>query len=90
MADVEVVIKIPEEKYDRLIKQMQLDRNFSACKISLLPKGHGRLGDLDELMNRIGLEDNADNREENVGEIVTLEDIDSVVIISKADKKEKE
>ena len=46
---MQVLIDIPDEKYDRLIKQMQLDRNFSACKISLLPKGHGRLGDLDAL-----------------------------------------
>ena len=43
MANREIIIEIPEDKYDRLIQQMRLDRNFSACKISLLPKGHGRL-----------------------------------------------
>ncbi len=34
-----IVIDIPKEKYDRLMKQMQLDRNFSECKITPLPKG---------------------------------------------------
>ncbi len=49
MADIELVIKIPKEKYDRLMKQMQLDRNFRECKITPLPKGHGRLIDADRL-----------------------------------------
>ena len=38
-----VVLKIPDEKYDRLIKQMMLDLNFSECEITPLPKGHNRL-----------------------------------------------
>lgn len=46
---VELVIKIPDEKYDGLIKRMQLDRNFRACKITPLPKGHGDLKDINEI-----------------------------------------
>ena len=53
MANRKIIIEIPEDKYDRLIQQMRLDRNFSACKISLLPKGHGRIGDLDVARGKI-------------------------------------
>jgi len=53
MADIELVIKIPEGKYDRLMKQMQLDRNFSECKITPLPKGHGRLIDADAVIKKM-------------------------------------
>ena len=45
---MKIVIDIAEEKYDRLMKQMQLDRNFSECEITPLPKGHGRLIDADK------------------------------------------
>jgi len=47
---MQIIMDIPEEKYDKLIEQMQLDSNFSACKISLLPKGHGKLVDLNEVI----------------------------------------
>ena len=48
MADREIIIRIPEDKYDRLIQQMRLDRNFKECEITELGE-HGRLGDLDAL-----------------------------------------
>ncbi len=48
MAYKEIVIRIPEDKYDRLIQQMKLDRNFNECEITELEE-HGRLGDLDAL-----------------------------------------
>ena len=44
----EIIIRIPEDKYDRLIQQMRLDRNFKECEITELGE-HGRLGDLDAL-----------------------------------------
>ncbi len=34
--DREIVIKIPEDKYDRLMQQMRLDRNFNECEITEL------------------------------------------------------
>lgn len=44
MADVELVIKIPEEDYKRGIVMASAIRNGTP-----LPKGHGRLGDLDKI-----------------------------------------
>ena len=45
MSDVDLIIKIPEEKAERLLAQMRLDRNFGECKITQLPKGCGDLID---------------------------------------------
>lgn len=50
-----------------------------------LSKRHGRLIDVNDLLDRIGLEDNDTNREENVGEIITLEDFDYTPTIIEAD-----
>lgn len=50
---MEIVIKIPEEKAERLLAQMRLDRNFMECKITQLPKGHGRLIDADVFEKRL-------------------------------------
>lgn len=53
-----------------------------------LPKGHGRLINVNDLLDVINLEDNNYNRDENVGEIITLEDIDRIPTIIEADKGE--
>ncbi len=50
MADREILIRIPENKYDRLIRQMKLDRNFSECEITEL-EPHGDLIDRQTLIN---------------------------------------
>lgn len=50
-----------------------------------LPEKHGRLIDLDEFLEQIGLEDNEENREDNAGEIVTLEDFDNAPTIIEAE-----
>ena len=55
-----------------------------------LSKRHGRLIDVNDLLDRIGLEDNDTNREENVGEIITLEDFDYTPTIIEADKESEE
>ena len=52
MADIELVIKIPEEKAKRLLAQMWSDRNFRECKIVSLPKGHGELVDRNAINER--------------------------------------
>ena len=57
MADIELVVKIPEEKY-KWIKENnpKADKNSFVGIIvhgKPLPKGHGRIGDLDELEQRI-------------------------------------
>ena len=55
---MQIVIDIPNEKSEKLIKQMKLDRNFRECKIIELSKGHGRLIDADVLVD--GMEDDYD------------------------------
>ena len=55
-----------------------------------LPKGHGRLIDINDLLDRIGLEDNDSNREDNVGEIITLEDFDFTPTILEADAESED
>lgn len=60
MADIELVIKIDEEQYEH-IKHMTMDKvkdyhalMYDICERikngTLLPKGHGRLGDLDKIL----------------------------------------
>ncbi len=56
MADIELVIKIPEELYDIIINPQKLETMYHAGKIceavrngTPLPKGHGRLIDADAL-----------------------------------------
>lgn len=64
MADIELVIKIPEDKYKRFVKAPRtatFDECISDRKVlgtaiangTPLPKGHGRLGDLDKLEKEI-------------------------------------
>lgn len=53
MPDVEIVIKMPEKEYNK-IKENDYGffngRFFQMIRLgTLLPKGHGRLGDLDEV-----------------------------------------
>jgi hypothetical protein len=61
MADIELVIKIPEHCLEEL-RHIELNKSnegvaFHAIKCIVngtpLPKGHGRLGDLDAVMNDI-------------------------------------
>lgn len=55
-----------------------------------LPKGHGDLIDVNDLLDDIGLEDNGYNRDVNAGEIITLENIDRIPRIIEADNGESE
>ena len=50
-----------------------------------LPEGHGKIIDVADLLDRICLDDTDENREDNVGEIITLEDIDFIPAIIEAD-----
>ena len=51
------IIEIPEDKAERLLAQMRLDRNFSECKIIPLSKGHGKIVDANRVL------ENGDNWE---------------------------
>lgn len=89
MADIELVIKIPEEEY-RWIKQS--DKNVFAdvaskeCMLHAiktgtpLPKCHGRLIDVNEITAFRELECNGHN----------IESIDEFTVIIEADKAESE
>ena len=94
MADIEVVIKISAEMYKWI---NDANKNLDDYKASdfwelikngtPLPKGHGKIIDVNDLLDRIGLEDTDENREDNVGEIITLEDIDYISAIIEADSE---
>lgn len=87
-----VVIDIPEEEYN-IIKKSIAPMTWIEHLIkdgTPLPKGHGDLKDMNSLLDRIGLEDNDSNREDNVGEIITLEDFDYIPTIIPADTESEE
>lgn len=89
---MQIVIDIPDG-YVKVIKANQRTEGSAMDKMirqavidgTPLPKGHGKLFDVNDILDRIGLEDNDANREENVGEIVTLEDFDYIPTIIPAD-----
>lgn len=87
---MQIFIDIPDEMYD------WYDNGFpdedDAKKLwqvikngKLLPKGHGKIIDVNDLLYRICLDDTEENREYNAGEIITLEDIDFIPAIIEAD-----
>lgn len=89
---MQIVIEIPEEVYNCAIDG-QLDAiqtAFICGSVSNgkpLPKGHGRLIDVNDLLDDINLEDNDYNRDVNTGEIITLENIDRIPTIIEADRE---
>lgn len=97
---MQIVIDIPEEMYQKIketsmvISGRRSGRTidytlFNAVnKGTPLPKGHGNLVDISELMDMLCLEDNAYNRDNNVAELITLEDMDRLDVIIPADKEE--
>lgn len=92
MSDIELVIKIPYETYNRILERNRIHTfdNEVVCDAikdsTPLPKGHGRLIDVNELKKII---------KENDGFImsgfsVRLCDIDNTPTIIEADKDESE
>ena len=86
---MQIVIDIDEKMYEDL-KYLNVHGFTTAVEEAVangtpLPKGHGKLFDVNDILDRIGLEDNDANREENVGEIITLEDFDYIPAIIPAD-----
>ena len=56
MSDIELIIKIPEEDFERCKKrfQMRIDIMGNAIAKGIpLPKGHGRIADMDEAIKCI-------------------------------------
>ena len=98
MTEVELVIKIPKKIYKSIC-----DKNALGCDISdikniirngtPLPKGHGRLKDIDKLpvneIERTGYNYECGENECYSEEIVYLDDIISAETIIEADDKNK-
>ena len=98
---MKILIDIDEEIYKCSLpyKDVPVNSNMAnynseiTCAIAngiSLPKGHGRLIDVKDLLYEICLEDNDYNRDVNMGEIITLEDIDRIPTIIEADTGETE
>lgn len=51
METVEVVIKIPKDMYDRITDESNMFYSPAIANGTVLPKGHGRLIDVDKLIN---------------------------------------
>lgn len=90
---MQIVIDIPEEIYEEIKTTKSIYRTGAKvlCNAIVngtpLPKGHGRLIDVNDLLDDISLEDNDYNRDVNTGEIITLENIDRIPTIIEADKR---
>lgn len=68
---------------------------IDACNAAIrlldqIPEGHGNLIDVNDLLLQVGLEDTQGSRDFNVGEIITMEDIDRIPVIIKRDEEEKD
>lgn len=91
MANIELVIKIPEEEYKEIINSEDCGLHVLTRAIANgipLPKGHDKLIDVKDLLEQICLEDTKENRKLNLGEIITLEDIDRIEPVIEADCEE--
>ncbi len=94
MADIELVVKIPKEQYDLILKSDTGATSVFVSKECMmysikngtpLPKGHGRLKDVD------WIDDNCpDYRTEDGAWCYKWEDIDNAPTIIEADTEHKE
>ncbi len=90
---MQIVIDIDENLYTRLFDNGvdnyddAVDMAKAIRKGIPLTKGHGKIIDVADLLDRICLDDTEENREDNVGEIITLEDIDFIPTIIEAESE---
>ena len=77
MANVELVIRIPEEDYQNILHTGKVSfRTINAIEAGIpLPKGHGRLIDADELENH--LKEDADEWDEYA--LARVEDAPTII-----------
>lgn len=84
---MDIVIRIPKGKEERLIRQMKLDRNFKECEIVELPKRHGRLIDADAFIAR--MEDASERQKYKkllIDDCLTVDDVFKAIIESLQNK----
>lgn len=93
MADIELVVKIPEEMYKKLLNKGKImclsGYEGIIANGTPLPKGHGRLIDADEIIrltNEIGAED----REEEMYHLFLKTVLTDAPAIIEADKEQEE
>lgn len=92
---MKLVIEMDEKLYGRIFHSDAIydDDKESVVKAitsgTPLPKGHGRLIDVNDLLDDINLEDNDYNRDVNTGEIITLENIDRIPTIIEAEVQDE-
>lgn len=83
MGNIEIVIKIPEEEYEFCKRQYDtecLDVLMTAVKYGTpLPKGHGRIGDLDALKQEMINGIKAGNYEDGYDNYSHINNIDDCV-----------
>ena len=89
---MQIVIDVPEKVYNHFCRGCRFFDEVEEAIIAItdgtpLPKGHGKLIDVKDLLEQICLEDTEQNRKLNLGEIITLEDIDRIEPIIEADKE---
>ena len=90
---MQIVIEIHNQIYENAKNDLLCGAGIITNAIkngTPLPEHHGRLIDVNELLDDIGLEDNDENRDCNVGEIITLENIDRISTIIPATKEGKD
>lgn len=100
MGDIEVVIKIPEETYQKIKEvNMILGRGRSSKRLdcilfdtvntgTLLPEGHGRLKDIDKIETLLDL-DKADNKIAKALKNI-MESVPTIIEANKEKLKEEE
>ena len=89
---MKIVIDIPDELYEEC-KRIGDSRDtlFEAIRHGTsLPKGHGKIIDVNDLLDRICLDNSDETRKDNVGELITLEDIDLIPALIEADNESEE
>lgn len=90
---MKVVIDVSEKVYNHFCRGCRFFDEVEEAIIAItdgtpLPKGHGKLIDVKDLLEEICLEDTKENRKINLGEIITLEDIDRIEAIIEAEEEE--
>ena len=88
---MQVVINIDDEKYERLAYLDTISLKSYIENGIVLPKGHGRLGDLDRLKQKIEMGDD-DIMEEDWYKLYdnVISNIDNAHAIIEADRSEEE
>lgn len=85
---MQIVINIPEAEYDLIVNNEACDLNVLTKAIAngtLLPKGHGKLKDADELLKQSYCID--DSATLSTRDVVNEEEINNAPTIIEADKE---